>query len=117
MSRPRHTPEQIVRKLREADRLLSEGSELPEVLKRLEIAEVTYHRWRNQFGGMKAEDVKRLKGLEAEKRQAQADRRGSGPGYPGPEGVGVGTDESQVRAGGFFGFAAAARCQSAIVRS
>jgi putative transposase len=66
MSRRRHTPEQVVRKLREADRLLSEGSELPDVLKHLEIAEATYHRWRNQFGGMKADDVKRLKELEAE---------------------------------------------------
>ena len=66
MSRRRHTPEQIVRKLREADRLLSEGQELPEVVKQLEIAEATYHRWRNQYGGMKADDVKRLKELEAE---------------------------------------------------
>jgi putative transposase len=69
MSRRRHTPEQIVRKLREADRLLSEGSELPEVLKHLEIAEATYHRWRNQYGGMKADDVKRLKELEAENQK------------------------------------------------
>jgi transposase len=64
MSRCRHTPEQIVRKLREADRLLGEGMELPEVFKHLEVAEATYHRWRNQFGGMKADDVKRLKELE-----------------------------------------------------
>ena len=66
MSRRRHTPEQIVRKLREADRLLSEGLELPEVTKLLEVSEQTYFRWRNQFGGMKAEDVKRLKELEGE---------------------------------------------------
>jgi putative transposase len=66
MSRRRHTPEQIVRKLREADRLLGEGWELPEVVKHLEVAEATYHRWRNQFGGMKADDVKRLKELEGE---------------------------------------------------
>jgi putative transposase len=66
MSRRRHTPEQVVRKLREADRLLSEGQELQEVLKHLEIAEATYHRWRNQYGGMKADDVKRLKELELE---------------------------------------------------
>ena len=66
MSRRRHTPEQIVRKLREADRLLSEGQELPEVVKHLGVAEATYHRWRNQYGGMKADDVKRLKELEAE---------------------------------------------------
>jgi transposase-like protein len=66
MSRRRHTPEQVVRKLREADRLLGEGIELPEVIKQLEVSEQTYFRWRNQFGGMKAEDVKRLKELEAE---------------------------------------------------
>jgi putative transposase len=66
MSRRRHTPEQVVRKLREADRLLSEGQELPVVLKHLEIAEATYHRWRNQYGGMKADEMKRLKELERE---------------------------------------------------
>ena len=66
MSRRRHTPEQVVRKLREADRLLGEGMELPEVWKHLEVAEATYHRWRNQYGGMKADDVKRLKELEGE---------------------------------------------------
>jgi putative transposase len=66
MARRRHTPEQVVRKLREADRLLGEGIELPDVFKQLEVSEQTYYRWRNQFGGMKAEDVKRLKELEAE---------------------------------------------------
>jgi putative transposase len=66
MKRRRHTPEQIVRKLREADRMLGEGSEVPEVAKALEVSEATYHRWRAQFGGMKGEDVKRLKELERE---------------------------------------------------
>jgi len=66
MKRRRHTPEQIVRKLREADRLLGEGRELPEVARALEVSEATYHRWRAQFGGMKADDVKRLKELERE---------------------------------------------------
>jgi putative transposase len=69
MSRRRHTPEQVVRKLREADRLLGEGIELPEVFKQLEVSEQTYYRWRNQFGGMKADDVKRLKELEAENQR------------------------------------------------
>ena len=69
MSRRRHTPEQVVRKLREADRLLGEGIELPEVIKQLEVSEQTYYRWRNQFGGMKADDVKRLKELEAENQR------------------------------------------------
>jgi putative transposase len=66
MKRRRHTPEQIVRKLREADRLLGEGQELPEVVKLLEVSEATYHRWRAQYGGMKADDVKRLRELELE---------------------------------------------------
>jgi transposase-like protein len=66
MPRRRHTPEQIVRKLREADRLLAEGSDVDEVARHLEVSEATYHRWRNQFGGMKADDVRRLKELEVE---------------------------------------------------
>jgi putative transposase len=53
--------------LREADRLLAEGQqEVPEVCKQLEISEATYHRWRAPYGGMKAEDAKRLKELEGE---------------------------------------------------
>jgi putative transposase len=66
MARRRHTPEQIIRKLREADRMLGEGKELAEVVRHLEVSEQTYHRWRNQFGGMKADDAKRLKELERE---------------------------------------------------
>jgi putative transposase len=66
VKRRRHTPEQIIRKLREADRLLAEGHEVPEVTKQLEISEATYHRWRAQYGGMKADDAKRLKELETE---------------------------------------------------
>jgi putative transposase len=66
MKRRRHTPEQIIRKLREADRLLAQGSEVPEVAKQLEISEATYHRWRAQYGGLKADDAKRLKELQAE---------------------------------------------------
>ena len=67
MKRRHHTPEQIVRKLREADRLLGVGTALVEVCKRLEVTEQTYYRWRNQYGGMKADDAKRLKELEKEK--------------------------------------------------
>jgi transposase len=69
VKRRRHTPEQIVRKLREADKLLAEGIEVPQVAKALEVSEPTYHRWRAQFGGMKAADVKRLKELERENAQ------------------------------------------------
>jgi transposase len=69
VKRRRHTPEQVIRKLREADKMLAEGRELPEVCKALEVSEATYHRWRAQFGGMKADDVKRLKELERENSQ------------------------------------------------
>jgi transposase-like protein len=65
----RHTPEQIVRKLREADRLLAEGSDVAGVARQLEVSEHTYYRWRNQYGGMKADDAKRLKDLERENSQ------------------------------------------------
>ena len=66
MKRRPHTPEQIIRKLREADRLVADGQEIPEVAKQLEVSEATYHRWRAQYGGLKADDVRRLKELEAE---------------------------------------------------
>src|SRR4051794_21053722 len=69
VKRRRHTPEQVIRKLREADRMLGEGKSIPEVAKALEISEPTYHRWRNQYGGMKADDAKRLKELERENAQ------------------------------------------------
>ena len=72
VKRRRHTPEQIIRKLREADRMLGEGKTIPEVARHLEISENTYHRWRNQFGGMKADDVKRLKELERENQRLKA---------------------------------------------
>jgi putative transposase len=62
--RKRHTPEQVVRKLTEADRLLAQGADTAEVARQLGVSEQTYFRWRNQFGGLKAEDAKRLKELE-----------------------------------------------------
>lgn len=62
----RHTPEQVVRKLREADRLLAEGKTVAEVAKTLEVSEQTFSRWRNQFGGMKADEAKELRQLRDE---------------------------------------------------
>ena len=69
MKRRRHTPEQVVRKLREAERMLGEGKAIPEVAKELEVSENTFHRWRAEYGGMKGNDVKRLKELERENSQ------------------------------------------------
>ena len=74
----RHTPDQVVRKLREADRLLAEGRVISEVAKHLEISEQTYHRWRKQYGGLKANDAKRLKELSNENHSPQAHRRRQG---------------------------------------
>jgi putative transposase len=72
MKRRRHTPEQIIRKLREAERLIGEGKTIPEAAKELQVSEQTYHRWRNQYGGMKAQDAKRLKELERENSSLKA---------------------------------------------
>jgi putative transposase len=62
----RHTPEQIARKLREADRLLGEGADIAAAARHLGVSEQTFHRRRAQYFGMKADDTKRLKELERE---------------------------------------------------
>ncbi|WP_426621584.1 IS3 family transposase [Microbacterium sp. As-52] len=63
-SRKRHTPEQVVRKLGQADRMLADGQDVAAVCRELVVSEQTYYRWRNQYGGLKADDAKRLKELE-----------------------------------------------------
>jgi putative transposase len=65
-TRKRHTPEQVVRKLATADRMLGEDKDVADVCRELGVSEQTYYRWRNQFGGLKGEDAKRLKDLERE---------------------------------------------------
>jgi len=62
----KHSPVQVVRKLREADRLLAEGNTVAQVAKTLEISEQTFSRWRNQYGGMKVDDAKELRRLRDE---------------------------------------------------
>ena len=64
--RKRDAPEQIVKKLRDADVMLNTGKSPEEVLKVLEVSEATLARWRSQYGGMKSEEAKRLKELEGE---------------------------------------------------
>lgn len=66
MKRHRHSPEQALRKVREGERLLNEDADRTEVLRHLEISEATWNRWRNQYAGMKGEEIKRLKQLEIE---------------------------------------------------
>ena len=65
----RHTLEQIVRKLRDADAMLNAGKDEAAVLQALEVSQATYDRWRKQYGGMKAEEAKRLKELEDENKR------------------------------------------------
>jgi transposase-like protein len=67
--RQRHSPEQIVRKIQDADRILAEGGDVAAVVRELNVTEATYYRWRNQFGGLKAEDAKKLKALEKQNLQ------------------------------------------------
>lgn len=65
----RHSPEQIVAKLRDAAAMLNAGKDLAVVVQTLEVSEATYHRWIAQYGGMKSEEAKRLKELEDENRR------------------------------------------------
>ena len=67
--RRRHSPEQIIKKLRDADSMLNGGRDLAAVLQSLEVSESTLERWRAQYGGMKAQEAKRLKELEDENRR------------------------------------------------
>jgi transposase-like protein len=67
--RRRHSPEQIVKKLRDADAMLNAGKDLAVVLQSLEVSESTLERWRKQYGGMKSEEAVRLKKLEEENKQ------------------------------------------------
>jgi putative transposase len=62
----RHSPEQIVHKLRWADERLASGASVPEVARELGVSEATYHRWRNRYGGMNPSETKRLKELQKE---------------------------------------------------
>ena len=64
--RKRHSPEQVVLKLREAEAELAQGASLGQVCQKLGVSETTFHRWKNQYGGLKADEAKRLKELEAE---------------------------------------------------
>jgi putative transposase len=117
MKRRRHTPEQIVRKLRKADRLLGEGQELPEMVKFLEVSEASYHRWRAQYGGMKADDVKRLKELELENARLKRIVADQTLEVAALKEISKGRMKGQVLPGVIAVAARAWRCQSAMVCS
>jgi putative transposase len=76
MSQKRYRPEEIIAKLREAEVLLGQGQKVPEVVKAIGVSEVTYYRWRKEYGGLNVSQAKRLKDLERENarlRQAVSD--------------------------------------------
>ena len=69
MSQKRYRPEEIIAKLREAEVLLGQGKKMPDVVKALGVSEVTYYRWRKEYGGLTVSQAKRLKELERENAQ------------------------------------------------
>jgi transposase len=66
MKKSRHTPEQIIRMLREAEAKLAAGTTVPQVAKELGISEATFHRWKARYGAMSSQEAKRLRELEKE---------------------------------------------------
>lgn len=66
MPKKRHEPEEIVAKLRQVDVLVSQGQSLADAIRSIGVTEVTYYRWRQEYGGLKTDQVKRLKDLETE---------------------------------------------------
>ena len=66
MAKRRHTGEQIISKLREAEILLSKGTKMPQVCRKIGITEQTYYRWRKEYGGVRTDQVKRFKEVEKE---------------------------------------------------
>ena len=66
MARKRHKPEEIVAKLRQVDVVTSQGMPIADAIRSIGVTEVTYYRWRKEYGGLKSDQVKRLKDLETE---------------------------------------------------
>ena len=66
MGKKRHTAEEIVSKLRQVDVLTAQGRTVAEAIRQIGVTEVTYYRWRNEYGGLKSDQIKRLKELEME---------------------------------------------------
>ena len=76
MRKKRHTPEEIISKLRQVDVLVAQGTPVADAIRSIEVTEVTYYRWRQEYGGLKSDQIKRMKELELENqrlRKAVAD--------------------------------------------
>jgi len=79
MARKRYKPEEIVAKLRQVDVLTSQGQSVPDAIRSIGVSEVTYYRWRQEYGGLKSDQVKRLKDLETENARLRNKRRCTHP--------------------------------------
>jgi transposase len=88
MPQKKHKPEEIVAKLRQVDVLVSQGQSVAEAVRSISVTQFTYYRWRKEFGGLKTDQVKRLKELEKDRAieapLVRAQWRGSGFGRPSP---------------------------------
>jgi transposase-like protein len=69
MRKKRHTPEEIISKLRQVDVLVAQGAPVADAVRSIEVTEVTYYRWRQEYGGLKSDQVKRMKELETENQR------------------------------------------------
>jgi putative transposase len=69
MGKKRHTPEEIISKLRQVDVLVAQGTPVAEAIRAIGVTEVTYYRWRQEYGGLKSSQVKRMKELETENQR------------------------------------------------
>ena len=69
MRKKRHTPEEIISKLRQVDVLVGQGTPVADAIRSIEVTEVTYYRWRQEYGGLKSDQVKRMKELETENQR------------------------------------------------
>ena len=99
MGRKRHKPEEIVSKLRQVDVLTSKGQSVAEAIRSIGLTEVTYYRWRQEYGGLKSDQVKRLKDLEAENARLRKAVSDFDAGEADPEGGGVGKTGEPLAAG------------------
>jgi putative transposase len=69
MRKKRHTPEEIISKLRQVDVLVAQGTPVADAIRSIEVTEVTYYRWRQEYGGLKSDQVRRMKELETENQR------------------------------------------------
>ena len=74
MARRKHTPEQVINKLREAEVAMAEGGTVAEAVRRIGVTQQTFYRWRSEYVGLRIDQARRLKGLESESGRLKRER-------------------------------------------